>query len=300
MHRIDTSTAQVDKFGSGKNGFTGGNPQTGVLPTALDADYFDTLQEELAAVIESAGITLNKAANNQLLLAMRALTPGRLLNVRVFTANTTVTFSAMTKNIRVQIVGGGGGGGGAQATSAGQASCAGGGCGGAYVEAYMPVPATSVALTVGAAGSGGSRTGPTAGSAGGSSVFGNYITCPGGTGGGVGNAATYGSPFYRGMTLQTPPTINLPTGAVLISSMRGQSASGSVLVGSAPNQGVGGIGGSSPFGVGGNGGGGVVNGSPTAGSGYGAGGGGGVEFSAYGGDEGGAGTGGLCIIWEYA
>ncbi|MDR6350824.1 hypothetical protein Q3H59_002417 [Pantoea sp. SORGH_AS 659] len=42
MHRIDTSTAQVDKFGKGKNGFTGGNPQTGLLPTALDADYFDT------------------------------------------------------------------------------------------------------------------------------------------------------------------------------------------------------------------------------------------------------------------
>lgn len=232
--------------------------------------------------------------------AMTALTPGRLINVQSFTANATYTPTPGTKKIRVQIVGGGGGGGGAQATSSGQASCAGGGCGGAYAEAYMPVPATPVALTVGAAGSGGSRTGPTAGSAGGSSVFGSYITCPGGTGGGVGNAATYGSPFYRGMTLQTPPTISLPTGAVLISSMRGQSASGSVLVGSAPNQGVGGIGGSSPFGVGGNGGGGVVNGTPTAANGYGAGGGGGVEFSAYGGDEGGAGTGGLCIIWEYA
>ncbi|MEG9486922.1 MAG: hypothetical protein MIK87_21285, partial [Pantoea brenneri] len=24
MHRIDTSTAQKDKFGAGKNGFTGG------------------------------------------------------------------------------------------------------------------------------------------------------------------------------------------------------------------------------------------------------------------------------------
>ncbi len=36
MHRIDTPTAQVDKFGAGKNGFTAGNPQTGELPTALD------------------------------------------------------------------------------------------------------------------------------------------------------------------------------------------------------------------------------------------------------------------------
>lgn len=299
MHRIDTSTAQVDKFGSGKNGFTGGNPQTGVLPTALDADYFDTLQEELAAVIESAGITLNKAANNQLLLAMRTLTPGRLLNVRVFTANTTVTFSEMTKNIRVQIVGGGGGGGGAQATSAGQVSAAGGGGGGAYADAYMPVPGTSVTLTVGSAGTGGSRTGPTSGSAGGASAFGSYISCPGGTGGPSGSA-TSTTAFYRGMTTQSSPTINLPTGGVIISSMRGQSATGSVILGSSTNQGVGGIGGSSPFGVGGNGGGGTVNGTPTAANGYGAGGGGGVEFSSYGGDEGGAGTGGLCIIWEYA
>ncbi|MGX2009878.1 phage tail protein, partial [Enterobacter asburiae] len=55
MHRIDTSTAQVDKFGAGKNGFTGGNPQAGELPTALDADFFDSIQEELAAVIEASG-----------------------------------------------------------------------------------------------------------------------------------------------------------------------------------------------------------------------------------------------------
>ena len=26
MHRIDTKTAQKDKFGAGKNGFTRGNP----------------------------------------------------------------------------------------------------------------------------------------------------------------------------------------------------------------------------------------------------------------------------------
>ena len=85
MHRIDTSTAQVDKFGAGKNGFTGGNPQTGELPTALDADFFDSIQEELAAVIEASGVTLNKSKNNQLLVAISSLVGrGRLLNVQVF------------------------------------------------------------------------------------------------------------------------------------------------------------------------------------------------------------------------
>ncbi|WP_051905526.1 MULTISPECIES: hypothetical protein [Pantoea] len=73
MHRIDTPTAQKDKFGEGKNGFTGGNPQTGELPTALDAPFFDSLQEELSAVIESAGIALNKGDNAQLLKAIQAM-----------------------------------------------------------------------------------------------------------------------------------------------------------------------------------------------------------------------------------
>lgn len=73
MHRIDTPTAQVDKFGTGKNGFTRGNPQTGVPATALDDDYFDAVQEELAGVVEAAGFALNKANRAQLLAAIQHL-----------------------------------------------------------------------------------------------------------------------------------------------------------------------------------------------------------------------------------
>lgn len=73
MHRIDTPTAQKDKFGAGKNGFTRGNPQTGIQATDLDDDYFDMLQEELAAVVEDAGIILDKTKHNQLLTALKAL-----------------------------------------------------------------------------------------------------------------------------------------------------------------------------------------------------------------------------------
>ncbi len=51
MHRIDTKTAQKDKFGAGKNGFTRGNPQTGTPATDLDDDYFDMLQEELCRAL---------------------------------------------------------------------------------------------------------------------------------------------------------------------------------------------------------------------------------------------------------
>lgn len=75
MHRIDTSTAQKDKFGAGKNGFTGGNPQTGELPTALDQNFFDSLQEEICGVIEGGGIALNKADRGQMLKALKAIFP---------------------------------------------------------------------------------------------------------------------------------------------------------------------------------------------------------------------------------
>ncbi|EMF1656700.1 TPA: gp53-like domain-containing protein [Shigella flexneri] len=73
MHRIDTKTAQKDKFGAGKNGFTRGNPQTGTLATDLDDDYFDMLQEELCSVVEASGASLEKGRHDQLLTALRAL-----------------------------------------------------------------------------------------------------------------------------------------------------------------------------------------------------------------------------------
>lgn len=73
MHRIDTPTAQVDKFGLGKNGFTRGNPQTGTPATELDDDYFDMIQEELAKVVEATGVELDKEKHDQLLTALKYL-----------------------------------------------------------------------------------------------------------------------------------------------------------------------------------------------------------------------------------
>ncbi|ENF9167471.1 hypothetical protein ABR233_001617 [Escherichia coli] len=73
MHRIDTKTAQKDKFGAGKNGFTRGNLQTGTPATDLDDDYFDMLQEELCSVVEASGASLEKGRHDQLLTALRAL-----------------------------------------------------------------------------------------------------------------------------------------------------------------------------------------------------------------------------------
>ncbi|MEG6135310.1 hypothetical protein UXP86_03015 [Enterobacter kobei] len=66
MHRIDTPTAQADKFGPGKNGFTNGDPATGRRATDLNSDMWDAVQEEICAVIEKSGLALNKDQHDQL------------------------------------------------------------------------------------------------------------------------------------------------------------------------------------------------------------------------------------------
>lgn len=75
MHRIDTSTAQKDKFGSGKNGFTSGDAQTGVPATEVSAGFLDSIQEEIASVIEDvdSGAALDKSKNNQLVTAIKSI-----------------------------------------------------------------------------------------------------------------------------------------------------------------------------------------------------------------------------------
>ncbi|EAY7622858.1 tail fiber protein [Salmonella enterica] len=80
MHRIDTPTAQKDKFGQGKNGFTNGDPATGRRATELNSDMWDAVQEEVCAVIEAAGIQLSKGEHTQLHAAI-----GRLIDEQVKT-----------------------------------------------------------------------------------------------------------------------------------------------------------------------------------------------------------------------
>lgn len=73
MHRIDTPTAQQDKFGVGKPGFTNGNPQTGYPATAVSAEILDAIQEEICSAIELAGLPLQKTNNAQLAMAIPRL-----------------------------------------------------------------------------------------------------------------------------------------------------------------------------------------------------------------------------------
>ena len=76
MHRIDNPSAvqQIPTVAPvGRPGyFFNGDPRRGQVATQLDQDWFNATQEEIAHVIETAGIALDKARFDQLLLAILA------------------------------------------------------------------------------------------------------------------------------------------------------------------------------------------------------------------------------------
>lgn len=70
MQRIETATAVPDLHGPGKSGFTSGNPLTGVPATTLSASMWNSLQEELAGIVEAWLGPLDPARYDQLRLAI--------------------------------------------------------------------------------------------------------------------------------------------------------------------------------------------------------------------------------------
>lgn len=67
MHKIDAPHATID------NEFTDGNPSTGIEATELIAKFFNTVQRELVAVVEAAGLTLSDEDDGQVIEAISAL-----------------------------------------------------------------------------------------------------------------------------------------------------------------------------------------------------------------------------------
>lgn len=63
MHRIDGSGHQDNRF-------TKGNPQTGTEATVVTADWLNSVQEEVAHVIEGQNLALDKDDNEQLKTAV--------------------------------------------------------------------------------------------------------------------------------------------------------------------------------------------------------------------------------------
>ncbi|EHI0580909.1 hypothetical protein J2K83_002735 [Escherichia coli] len=314
MHRIDTKTAQKDKFGAGKNGFTRGNPQTGTPATDLDDDYFDMLQEELCSVVEASGASLEKGRHDQLLTALRALLLSRknpfgdiksdgtvktaLENLGLhetgfatLTTSGSFTVPAGVTELCISAVAGGGGGG---SGGGGDSSFfgGGGGSGGAgesvVKRKFAVTPGTVINITIGSGGVGSIASTATgsAPTAGGNTVIGSLITLHGGQPGinaGNGQNTAPGGGYGQGF----------PTGSY--------GGDGNLNVGS----GNGAPGASSPFGGGGGAGrAGTDQGTDgTAGSGYGSGGGSGggkygtAPLTARGGNGGNGAPGIVMIEW---
>lgn len=93
MHRIDGPGATVD------NKFTDGDPVGGVPATLVTDDWLNDMQEELMSLLTAASITPVKGTQNQVLSALRSLSPGIIGAVRnarmsVATTSATGTFTA--------------------------------------------------------------------------------------------------------------------------------------------------------------------------------------------------------------
>jgi microcystin-dependent protein len=73
MHRIDHATATVDNL------FTEGDPVGGIAATVMTDDWANAVQEEICEVVETAGLTLNKADNTQLRVAIQSLVGAALV-----------------------------------------------------------------------------------------------------------------------------------------------------------------------------------------------------------------------------
>jgi hypothetical protein len=67
MHRIDSRGATLD------NKFTDGDVTQGIPATVVDAEWLNSVQEEIVGVISAAGIGLDKNNNSQLIAAITAL-----------------------------------------------------------------------------------------------------------------------------------------------------------------------------------------------------------------------------------
>lgn len=65
MKRIDTSTVDEDLYGTGRDGFTNGDPGIPTPPTQLDDSWFNNVQEELARCVEGSGETLDETDLHQ-------------------------------------------------------------------------------------------------------------------------------------------------------------------------------------------------------------------------------------------
>lgn len=206
--------------------------------------------------------------------------------VTVFTASGTFNKDGDCLWAVVEVVGGGGGGGGTQSTTSSENADAGGGGGGGYARRLLldADMASSVSVTVGAAGAGGVFGSSNPGT-GGTSSFGAHVSATGGSGPAANSSATTGSTFDAGGAGGT--------GSSGYINVAGQGGGGGRVIGGVRV--ITGNGGSSHLG-----GGAIASGtSGAAGGAYGGGGGGASAGISASGRTGGAGAAGVVIVTEF-
>jgi len=215
-----------------------------------------------------------------------------LRSVTYLTSGTAATYTTPTgcRALRVTAIGAGGGGGGVDGQGAGTAAAGGGGGPGAEVVKFITSPEASYTYTIGAAGTGGAA-GANDGAAGGNTTFaGGAVNLA--ANGGAGGAGITGA---SGNTSGGAGAGGTGTGGDL--NIEGSRQARARTVGSTIY--IGGLGGSTRFGAGGNSGSILADGAGQAASGYGSGGGGASVAGAATNYAGGDGTGGLIIVEEY-
>lgn len=286
-----TSQADYEALAALLNGFQSGKASSAQINKALRQGT--VMAAVLAQFIsDTASVDVLDNGNTATILAnmksgLTNLTPGRLLNIQIFTSNSTYTPTPGTKSVIVEAAGGGGGGGGTFNTGSGQRACAGGGGAGGAGRARFTSGFSGVAVTIGQGGTGGAANTNSAGGAGGSTSFGSLLVCTGGGGG------TFSSPW--GIPIHTTGGLSgLPSGVNISQYACSPGRSGYY----SNNGWLSCEGTSSPFGRGGQQAGGTSVGFAAVG--YGCGGGGAVTGDSAAGQVGGAGSNGVVIVWEYA
>ncbi|UMI06115.1 hypothetical protein JJ465_12885 [Klebsiella pneumoniae] len=275
------------------SGFSSGKASSAQINKALRQST--VMASVLAQFIsDSAGVDVLDNGNTAQILAnlktgMTALTPGRLLNVQVFTANGSVTKTAGAKKWKIRVLGGGGGSSAAPATGTGQVSVSNGGGAGAYAEGIYDVSALSSAtVTIGSGGVGGTAISPYGGD-GGTTSIGTLISAPGGK---AGLPAGPANPPFQPVANTNS---NSPTNWNIVGSS-GPGAEAAVAV--STNYAAGSRGANSQLGVGGS----IpaINNNANTGGGFGSGASGCANGPSQPVNAGAAGRSGIAIIEEYA
>lgn len=288
-----TSQADYEALAALLTGFQSGKASSAQINKALRQST--VMASVLAQFIsDSAGVDVLDNGNTASILAnlksgMTALTPGRLLNVQVFTASGTVTKTPGAKKWRIKCLGAGAGSSAAPATGSNEVSVSNGGGAGAYAEGIYDVSSITTASVVIGSGGAGGTAGSIYGADGGTSSVGSFISSPGGK---AGLPAGPANPPFQ-------PVANTnsdgPTGWNIVGSS-GAGAEPAVAV--ANSYAAGSRGSNSIFGVGGS----VpaLNSPANPGGGYGSGASGCSNGPSQSAKSGAAGRPGIVIIEEYA